>query len=100
MTEYLSIDQVSLSKGELYTFVTAKQGKAKQGTIIACIKGTRSQDITQVLEKIPLEIRKKVKEVTLDMAKNIEAAVRLAFPEAQLVTDRFRVTLILRGLGK
>ena len=27
---YLSIDEVSLSKGELYTFVTNKEGKSKQ----------------------------------------------------------------------
>jgi transposase len=32
-----------------------------------------------------------VKEVTLDMAKNMEAAVKKSFPNAQLVTDRFHV---------
>ena len=36
----LSIDEVSLSKGELYTFVTNKQGRAKKGSLVACIKGT------------------------------------------------------------
>lgn len=59
--------------------------------MVASIKGTRSQDIIAVLERLPLESRKKVLEVTLDMAKNIESAVRLAFPEASLVTDRFHV---------
>ncbi|MDI9320779.1 MAG: hypothetical protein QM530_09965 [Phycisphaerales bacterium] len=29
----LSIDDLSLSKGELYTFVTNKQAKGKQGTL-------------------------------------------------------------------
>jgi transposase len=89
--EHLSIDEVSLSKGELYTFVTNKKGKSKQGTIVACIKGTRSKDIIKVLEKLPLEARKQVKEVTLDMAKNMESSVKMAFPEATLVTDRFHV---------
>jgi len=88
---YLSIDEVSLSKGELYTFVTNKKGKGKQGTMVASIKGTRSQDIIKVLEKLPLESRKKVKEITLDMAKNMESSVKIAFPEATLVTDRFHV---------
>lgn len=89
--EYLSIDEVSLSKGELYTFVTNKTGKSKQGTMVACIKGTRSEDIINVLEKLPLQVRRQVGEITLDMAKNMESAVRTVFPEATLVTDRFHV---------
>ena len=88
---HLSIDEVSLSKGELYTFVTNKQGRGKKSSLIACIKGTLSRDILYVLEKIPLDLRKKVREVTLDMAKNIESATKLAFPESKLVTDRFHV---------
>lgn len=91
ISEYLSIDEVSLSKGELYTFVTNKKGKSKQGTMVACIKGTRSQDIINVLEKLSLESRNQVKEITLDMAKNMESSVKIAFPKATLVTDRFHV---------
>lgn len=91
---HLSIDEVSLSKGELYTFLTNKQGKGKKGTLVASIKGTLSKDILEIIEKIPLELRKQVKEVTLDMAKNIESATKLAFPEAKLTTDRFHVVKI------
>lgn len=91
MGEHLSIDEVSLSKGELYTFVTNKKGRSKRGTLVASIRGTRSQDIINVLEMIPMESRKKVREITLDMAKNMESSVRMSFPEATLVTDRFHV---------
>ena len=91
LTEYISIDELALSKGELYTFITSKKGKGKKGTLIASIKGTKSQDIINVIEKIPLEQRKKVKEITLDMAKNMEFAVKMTFPKAYLVTDRFHV---------
>lgn len=91
MGEYLSIDEVSLSKGELYTFVTNKNGRGKKGTLIASIKGTLSKDIIAVLEKLPLSAREQVKEVTLDMAKNMEAAVRTVFPNSSLATDRFHV---------
>ena len=91
MGEYLSIDEVSLSKGELYTFVTNKKGNSKQGTMVACIKGTRSEDIIVVLEKPPLASRKQFREITLDMAKNMESSVSMAFPEATLVTNRFHV---------
>jgi hypothetical protein len=44
-----------LSKGELYTFVTNKNGKGKKKTLVAVIKGTKSQVIIDVLNKIPLE---------------------------------------------
>lgn len=91
MGEYLSIDEVSLSKGELYTYLTNKDGKGKRGSLIASIKGTRTADIIKVLEMLPMESRKLVKEVTLDMAKNMELAVSMSFPESTLVTDRFHV---------
>jgi transposase len=91
MGEYLSIDEVSLSQGELYTFVTNKAGKGKRGTLVASIKGTLSKDIITVLEKLKPDKRLKVKEVTLDMAKNMEAAVKTVFTKATLVTDRFHV---------
>jgi len=97
--EYLSIDEVSLSQGELYTFVTNKQGKGKKGTLVASIKGTLSNDISSVVNLIPLEQRKRVKEVTLDMAKNMEASMRKSFPNAVLVTDRFHVVkLVIEAL--
>jgi transposase len=82
---------VSLSQGELYTFVTNKAGKGKQGTLVASIQGTLSKDIIAVLQKLSLDKRSQVKEVTLDMAKNMEAAVKTVFPNATLVTDRFHV---------
>ena len=88
---YLSIDEVSLSQGELYTFITNKAGKGKAGTLVASIKGTLSTDISDVLLKIKEDKRFAVKEVTLDMAKNMEAAIKTAFPHATLVTDRFHV---------
>ncbi len=88
---HLSIDEVSLSQGELYTFVTNKAGKGKTSTLVASVKGTLSKDIIEILLKISEHKRLAVKEVTLDMAKNMEAAVSIAFPKATLVTDRFHV---------
>ncbi|TDE06044.1 DDE transposase [Flavobacterium sandaracinum] len=97
--EKLSIDELSLSKGEIYTFVTNKNGKGKKGTLVACVKGTKSQDIIDVLSLIPLEKRKSVREITLDMANNMQLASRMAFPEASIVTDRFHVVkLVLEAL--
>lgn len=96
---FISIDEVSLSQGELYTFITNKSGKGKQGTIIASIKGTKSKDIIEVLNKLPKEKIKLVKEVTLDMAKNMELAIKTIFPNVKIVTDRFHVVkLVIEAL--
>jgi len=97
--EYLSIDEVSLSKGELYTFVTNKKGRGKKKTLVASIKGTRSKDIIDVLNRIPLEKRELVREVTLDMANNMQLASKICFPNSYLVTDRFHVVkLVMEAL--
>ncbi|MBS1588686.1 MAG: transposase [Bacteroidetes bacterium] len=91
MGRHLSIDEVSLSQGELYTFITNKNGKGKKGSLVASVKGTLSKDIVNTLHKISIDKRTQVEEVTLDMAKNMEAAAIASFPNAKLVTDRFHV---------
>ena len=45
MGQYLSIDEVNLSMGELYTVVTNKEAKGKKGTIVAIVAGTKSQTV-------------------------------------------------------
>jgi transposase len=87
----LSIDEVSVSKGELYTFVTNKAAKGKKGTIVACIADTKAEKIKEVLEKLSIEQKNQVIEVTLDMAPNMSKAIKDSFPKAKLVTDRFHV---------
>lgn len=89
--EYLSIDETSLSQGELYTIITNKGAKGKKGTLVAMVKGTVSDTVINILQKIPQRERNKVKEVTLDLAPTMERIVRKSFPKAQLVSDRFHV---------
>jgi transposase len=85
------IDEVSLSDGELYTIVTNAKAKCQKGSLVAMVKGVRSADVNEVLELIPLKKRKQVKEVTLDLAPNMEKIARGSFPNASLVSDRFHV---------
>lgn len=87
----LSIDETALSNGELYTIVTNKVAKGRKGSIVAMIKGTQTEQITEVLYKIPEGLRRRVEEVTLDMAANMVSAVRRCFQHAHMVTDRFHV---------
>ena len=89
--EYLSIDETSLSQGELYTILTNKAAKGKKGALVAIVKGTESESVIKVLQKIAERTRKKVKEVTLDLAPTMTRIVRKSFPKAKLVSDRFHV---------
>jgi len=91
MGEYLSIDETALSGGELYTIITNKAAKGRKGSIVAMLKGTQADQIIAVLERISFRLRKKVKEVTLDMAANMAKAIRRCFPFARRVIDRFHV---------
>lgn len=88
---FLSVDETSLSNGELYTVVTNKQGKGRKGTLVAMIEGTGSEKIIAILSKIPEKARRDVKEVTLDMAGSMGKIVRSCFPCATRVIDRFHV---------
>lgn len=87
----LSLDETSLSQGELYTVITNKDAKGGKGALVAMIKGVQSDRVSNILETIPLKFRNKVKEVTLDMAATMERIAKRSFPKASLVTDRFHV---------
>ena len=91
MSTRLSIDETSLSNGELYTIVTNKAAKGRKGSIVAMIKGTQTDQIADVLYKIPERLRNRVEEVTMDMAANMISAVRRCFANAHQVIDRFHV---------
>ena len=96
ITSEISIDEVSLSKGELYTIVTNKNAKSKnKKSVIAIINGTEAESIQTVLAKIPLDKRNIVKEITLDMAPNMAMAARNIFANATQVIDRFHVVRLV-----
>ena len=88
---HLSIDETSLSNGELYTILTNKAGKGRKGTIVAMIEGTCSNKIIEVLERIPEPLMATVKEITLDMAGSMNKIAIQCFPNAIKVIDRFHV---------
>lgn len=89
--EYLSIDETALTNGELYTIVTNKEARGKRGSLVAMIKGTKAQVVIAHLKKIPVHLRNKVKEVTLDMATPMINICKYSFSKAEQVTDRFHV---------
>jgi transposase len=88
---HISIDETSLSDGELYTIVTNKAAKGRKGAIVAIVAGTSSEDVIEVLERMPEKLLNEVKEVTLDMADSMRKIVCRCFPKAIRVIDRFHV---------
>lgn len=89
--EQLSIDEVAISKGELYTVVTNKTAHGKKNALVAIVAGTKAADVVNVLKKIPEEHRNAVTEVTLDMSNVMDVIIRSSFPQADIVSDRFHV---------
>lgn len=88
---HLSIDEVAISKGELYTVVTNKSAHGGHGALLAMVAGIKATDVVAALNNLPLTIRQTVKEVTLDMSNAMDSIVRASFPNVEIVTDRFHV---------
>lgn len=87
----LAIDESSLSNGELYTFVTNRDARTRECSLVAVVAGTKSEDVIAVLKRIDEEQRDTVVEVTLDLSDSMRKIVRSAFPKADRVIDRFHI---------
>jgi transposase len=91
MGTHLSIDEVALSQGELYTILTNKKFKGKKGSLVAIVAGTKADQVIEHICKIDYKKRSFVKEITLDMANSMKLISKKCFPKATPVTDRFHV---------
>ena len=88
---YLAIDETALSNGELYTIVTNREKHGKKGCLVAVIASTKAEDAWKVIDRIELQDRAKVEDVTLDLSDSMRKIVRHCFPNAQRVIDRFHI---------
>lgn len=93
--EYLSMDETCLSQGELYTIVTNKSAKGGKGSLVAMIKGTKSDAVLHYLHKMPDRLRRKVREITIDLSPTMKIIAKKAFPNASIVSDRFHVQKLM-----
>jgi transposase len=91
MGTHLSIDEVALSQGELFTIVTNKEAKGKKGCLVAIVAGTKADQVIEHICKIDYKKRSYVQEITLDMANSMKLISKRCFPKAVQVTDRFHV---------
>jgi len=92
----MAIDETGLVNGELYTIVLNKDARGRKGSIAALIKGTKGRDIADAItNRVPFPIRMKIKEITLDLANNMDWIVRQIAPNAIRTYDRFHVQQIV-----
>ena len=89
---YMSLDETCLSNGEVWTFLTNKDGHGGKGTLAAAIPGTKSDEIISILvNAMGRSIRRKVKEVTCDLSPSMMLIAAEVFYNAHVVNDRFHV---------
>lgn len=87
----MSLDETCLSNGEVYTILTNKAAHGGKGALAAMVHGVASDTVSEILKKVPHEIRHRVKTVTTDLSSAMMLTVRTVFPKAMLINDRFHV---------
>lgn len=89
---YMSLDETCLSNGEVWTFLTNKDGHGGRGTLAAAIPGTKSDEIISILiNAMDKSVRRRVKEVTCDLSPSMMLIAAEVFYNAHVVNDRFHV---------
>lgn len=89
--DHLSIDEVDVSGGELYTVLTNKERHGKQGCLVAIVQGTTAETVIEAISRIPLQKRKTVQTVTRDLDDSMMQIAAVCFPDARQIDDRFHV---------
>ena len=83
---YMSLDETCLSNGEVWTFLTNKDGHGGKGTLAAAIPGTKSDEIISILiAAMSKSVRRKVKEVTCDLSPSMMLIAGEVFYNAHVV---------------
>ena len=72
-----------------------------EGNLIEMIDSHRSEEIIEIFMKQPIEVRKQVEEVSVDMWGGFPKVIKKVFPNALVVIDRFQVMkLVNKDLNK
>lgn len=88
--EHCSIDETQLC-GDVYTILSNKAGRGRQGTVIAIVKGTRADAVSQIVKMILESELAKVKEITMDFSDSMYSIAKQCFPNATIVIDCFHI---------
>ena len=89
--EHLSLDEVAVTNGELYTVLTNKEQHGRKGCLVAIVEGTTADTVIDAFERIPLSLRETVQTVTRDLDDSMVQIATTCFPNAEQIDDRFHV---------
>ena len=85
-----SIDETQLCE-EVYTIFSNKDGHGRKGSVIAIVKGTKADVVSQIIKKIPAEELARVEEITMDFSDSMYSIAKQCFPKATIVIDCFHI---------
>lgn len=88
--EHCSIDETQLCD-EVYTILSNKAGHGRKGSVIAVVKGTKSDVVSAIIKRIPSEELAKVTEITMDFSDSMYSIAKQCFPNATIVIDCFHI---------
>lgn len=91
----MSLDETSLSNGEVYTILTNKAAHGGKGALAAMVRGVASDTVSAILKMVPVELRCRVETVTTDLSSAMMLTVRTVFHNARLINDRFHVQRLM-----
>jgi transposase len=86
----MSLDETQMPDGEFWTILTNKDRKGRDGSLVAMIRGTKTEVVVEEIQrKIPLQKCLDVEEITVDFANNMALIARQVAPHARITGDRF-----------
>jgi len=93
------MDEISKRKG--YRDFITLVSNVDTGNLLEVIDSHRQEEIIEVLKQQPLELRARVREVSVDMWAGFPKIIAEVFPKAAVVFDRFHVMkLVNEALNK
>ncbi len=92
---HLCIDETCLYDGEVYTIVSTSEKKCAKGSLIALVKGTKSEVVINHIKKIRAKLRYNIKTITMDLSDTMSLIAKHCFPYAEQIVDRFHVQKLI-----
>ena len=87
---HLGIDETKIGRN-VYTILINKDAHGHARTIIAYSVSTQIRTVSDILLKIPRNLRDNVQEVTMDFSDSMRGIVKTCFPQARITLDCFHV---------
>ncbi|MCZ6624957.1 MAG: DDE transposase, partial [Deltaproteobacteria bacterium] len=78
---HLSLDEVTISQGSLYTLLPHKAYHGPQGALVAIVRGTKTAVVSEALHRIPHPLRETVQPMPCDLNEGMAQIATAGFPQ-------------------